>query len=134
MHKRTHVLFFFATTAAIGIGFFAGTVVAGSHQFIWGIARALSSIGRDVGLTVAVTGVDEPSTTLAVDIQPVEFPYDVTVHPPLGKDGATYFVSKDGKLTASYGETTVVLEPQLGGFLAMVWVSDVLVTEPMPLP
>ena len=134
MHKRTHVLFL-ATAAAIGIGFFAGTVAAGSHQFIWGIARALSSIGREVGLTVTVTGVDEPPTTLAVDIQPVEFSYNVTVHPDLDKDGPTYFVGKDGKLTARYGETTVVLEPQTdGGFLAMVWVSDVLVTEPIPLP
>jgi hypothetical protein len=59
----------------------------------------------------------------------------VTVHPQLRHDGAAYFVSKDGKLTASYGETTIVLEPQpAGGFLAMVWVSDVLVTEPIPLP
>jgi hypothetical protein len=57
------------------------------------------------------------------------------VYPQLGHDGATYFVSKDGKLTASYGETTVVLEPQPGGgFVATVWVSDVLVPGPIPLP
>ncbi len=134
MHNRNHVLLY-AIAAAIGIAIIAETAVAGGHQFIWGIARALSSVGRDVGLTVAVTGVDEPQTTLAVDIQPVTFPFDVTVHPQLGHDGATYFVSKDEKLTASYGETTVVLEPQPdGGFLATVWVSDMLVTGPIPLP
>jgi hypothetical protein len=134
MHNRNHVLLF-AIAAAIGVGIVAETAFAGKTGFIWGVARALSSVGRNVGLTVAVTGVDEPQTTLAVDIQPVEFPYDVTVHPPLGKDGATYFVSKDGKLTASCGETTVVLEPQpAGGFLAAVWVSGELVAEPIPLP
>jgi len=134
MRKR-YCFLLLAIAAAIGIGIIAKTAVAGSHQFIWGIARALSSVGREVGLTVTVTDVNQPPTALAVEIQPGEFSYDVTVHPRLGNEGPTYCVSKDGKLTAVYGDTTVVLEPQPDkGFLATVWVSGTLVTGPIPLP
>ena len=120
MRARYYTLFVGLAVGSV-IGVTAGNAVGGGHQFIWGVARALSSVGHEVGLTVTVADAKAPMPTLAVEVQPVEFFYDVTVYSQLDDDGPIYHVSKDGTLTAVYGDTVIVLEPQPdGGFLPTV--------------